>query len=268
MQCDADPDSLAGVRFDGASGSITGVHILSLNQGPNGCQEGYGIDVLSAPFDGTHPDTKRVLVAGNTVRDYQKSAVSAFGDVQLTLRGNALGASATQADLTANTVVYQAGALGTVSDNLIAGNQNLIPGGADGTTGTAVILFDAPGVRVSNNAIRGNANVGVYVEGSPRTTVASNQVSDDTVDGGVVAEDTGIFVADNSVAGSSVRRNTIRCYDVPVEIEGRNPGALGPNTIQRCRQPATAAAPAATTAQRSTAAAVATGGPSVVRRQR
>src|SRR5947208_82886 len=50
--CDAGDDRLRGILFDGASGSITNNNVIDINQGISGCQEGNGIEVRNAPFDG------------------------------------------------------------------------------------------------------------------------------------------------------------------------------------------------------------------------
>ncbi len=55
------------------------------------CLEGFGIHVLNAPFDGTHPATKSIAVSGNTLREHEFTGVAAEGDVRVTLSDNTLG---------------------------------------------------------------------------------------------------------------------------------------------------------------------------------
>jgi len=61
--CDAGAQRLRGILFDGASGSITNVKVLNLNQGPSGCQEGNAIEVRNF---GSSATTNRVTIDGNT----------------------------------------------------------------------------------------------------------------------------------------------------------------------------------------------------------
>ncbi len=57
------------MRFLGAAGSIAGVQVLRLSRATTShCVEGFGIHVLNAPFDGTHPATKSIAVSGNTLQ--------------------------------------------------------------------------------------------------------------------------------------------------------------------------------------------------------
>ena len=91
--CDAGDDRLRGIMLDGASGRISFNTVTNINQGQSGCQEGNAIEVRNAPFDGTHPGTKTVLVNENTVFDYQKTGIVANGDINVNINHNDLGAS-------------------------------------------------------------------------------------------------------------------------------------------------------------------------------
>ena len=77
--CDAFPNSLAGIRLDGATGAITKNAVTGLQQGDkgDGCQEGNAIEVRNR--DGT--GTPQVSVTGNTVSSYQKTGVLVKGQV-------------------------------------------------------------------------------------------------------------------------------------------------------------------------------------------
>ncbi len=85
--CDGGDDRLRGILLDGASGSILNNHVLGINQGASGCQEGNAIEVRNAPFDNTGVDTT-VLISGNEVRDYQKGGIVANGSVNVTVLNN------------------------------------------------------------------------------------------------------------------------------------------------------------------------------------
>ena len=99
--CDACTGRLRGILFDGASGSISHSSVSGLNQGASGCQ------------------------AGNANCDIHHDAV---------------GASATQANLAANSVQSAFGATRVVSTNKSGGNSWC----AASTVATAVLLFKKP----------------------------------------------------------------------------------------------------------------------------
>ncbi len=158
--CKGGADRLRGIMFDGASGSIIGNTIAGVNKGASGCQEGNGIEVRNAPFDGTHPGTITVEVSHNRVTDYQKTGIVANGDVNVDVSHNRLGASATQANLAANTIQLGFGALGTVELNNLEGNQWF---GTSYYAATGILIYLADEVEVSKNHMTGNADVGLLV---------------------------------------------------------------------------------------------------------
>ncbi|HMR33529.1 MAG TPA: right-handed parallel beta-helix repeat-containing protein [Geminicoccaceae bacterium] len=262
VACHSGDARLAGILFDGASGKVTNTSVLSLNQGASGCQEGLAISIRNAPFDGTNPATKRVSVTNNIVRGWQKGGIIANGDVDVEITGNDVGESATQHNLSANSVQLAYGAKGKIQNNDIAGNQNLIPGGADGSSAMAILIYGAPGAIVHNNRIGGNSNIGIGVYediffgngGSVGVKITQNRVFDEGADDGDISEDTGIAVDQESRPKSSVRTNTIRCFDVPVEIEGGSPTTLGNNKVQNCATNSVAALRAAASGTKAVAA--------------
>ena len=157
--CDGGADRLRGIMFEGASGSIKHSSVMGLNQGASGCQEGNAIEVRNAPFDGTHPNTQFVEIAHNVLADYQKTGIVANGDVNVDIHHNDVGASATQANLAANSVQLGFGATGSVQHNHIDGNQWM---GTSNFAATAVLVYLADDADVSLNNIRGNADIGIY----------------------------------------------------------------------------------------------------------
>ena len=102
--CDGGPARLRGIMFEGTSGSIAYNHVLAINQGPSGCQEGTAVEVRNAPFDGTHPGTKMVEIAHNDVLDYQKTGILANGDVSVSVHHNKVGASSTRRPIASSSV--------------------------------------------------------------------------------------------------------------------------------------------------------------------
>ncbi|MCZ6887591.1 MAG: right-handed parallel beta-helix repeat-containing protein [Gammaproteobacteria bacterium] len=177
--CDGGADRLRGIMFEGASGAIWQNTVQGINQGSSGCQEGNGIEVRNAPFDGTHPATVTVEISHNVVGEYQKTGIVCNGDVVCDIHHNFISESATQETLAANSVQLGFGATGTVSMNRIAGNQWL---GASNFAATAVLIFAADGVTIQRNNIGGNSDVGVFLIAGG-ALVDNNRIFDGGPDG-------------------------------------------------------------------------------------
>lgn len=214
------PDQrLRGIMFDGAEGSITYSTVTGVNQGASGCQEGNAIEVRSAPFDGSHPDTKTVEVAHNTVDAYQKTGIVANGDVAASIHHNAVGASATQANLAANGIQLGFGAFGTIVHNHVAGNQWC---GGSNFAATAILVYAAgAGSVISNNNVGGNADIGLYLF-ADGLVVDNNRVFDDPeiADCSPWGYDIGVG---NWGAGNAVTNNKVRGYSTAYDgVEGGN----------------------------------------------
>jgi hypothetical protein len=213
--CDAGDDRLRGIMLDGASGRISFNTVTNVNQGQSGCQEGNGIEVRNAPFDGTHPGTKTVLVNENTVRDYQKTGIVANGDINVNINHNGVGASSVaNTIIAANSIQLGFGAIGQIRNNVIDGNQYCGP--AADTFATAILLFDpAPGAQVVSNNIDGNSDVGIYTSGE-NGSIDHNSVSDDSsiADCNQSGYDIGIW-NDGAADGATndVSYNTVRGFD-------------------------------------------------------
>ncbi len=216
--CDAGDDRLRGIMLEGASGRISFNTVTNVNQGQSGCQEGNGIEVRNAPFDGTHPGTKTVLVNENTVRDYQKTGILANGDLSMNINHNRVGASFVDSHLiAANSIQLGFGASGLVRYNTIDGNQYC---GAADTVGTAILVFDAaPGAVVAHNDINGNSDIGIYFQ-AENGSIDHNRVTDDSsiADCNTHGYDVGIGnygAADG--ATNDVSYNTVRGFDKAFE---------------------------------------------------
>ena len=194
---------LRGILFNGAGGSILHNTVTDIHQGASGCQEGNGIEVRNPPFDGSHPATKFVEIAHNTVLAYQKTGVLTNGDVAVHVHHNRIGASATQANLAANSIQVGFGAVATVEHNLVEGNQWL---GASDFSATAILVFDAGPAVVRWNNIGGNADIGIAVFLGTAVAVDNNRVFDDGADGphgdfGIVD----VLGTDNAFTNNKVR---------------------------------------------------------------
>lgn len=174
--CDAGANRLRGILFEGASGSITGSRIVNINQGLSGCQEGNGIEVRNAPFDGTHPNTRTVTISNNHVDRYQKTGIVVNGDVQADVTNNFVGSAGLPKHIAANSIQIGFGASAGVNNNTIVGNQwdkVTIPQWA----ATAVLVYYAGDVNVNHNRISGDGtDVGIDAEGSGTVNVMNNVI--------------------------------------------------------------------------------------------
>jgi hypothetical protein len=198
------PDRLRGIMFDGASGSITHNTVQSINQGQSGCQEGNAIEVQNESDMGT----VTVEITHNEVEDYQKGGIICNGDVDCSIRSNTVGESYTQLELAANTLQIAFGGTGTIENNRIAGNQWL---GESNFVATAVLIFEADGVTIQRNNIRGNSDVGVVLWGEDGI-LDNNQINDEGPDGNVNDWDVGVWAVTTT---NVVTKNKIRGFDVP-----------------------------------------------------
>ena len=213
--CDGGADRLRGIMFEGASGSITHTTVRDVNQGPSGCQEGNAIEVRNAPFDGTHPNTQAVEISHNVILDYQKTGIVANGDVDVEISHNDIGASATQENLAANSVQLGFGATGSVTHNQIDGNQWK---GTSNYAASAVLVYAADGgPEVSNNNIRGNSDVGLFILADDGT-YDNNRVFDEGADHPNSGFDIGVgnYGANNTVTNNK-SKGFDTAYDGPVD---------------------------------------------------
>lgn len=209
IACHSGADRLAGIKMDGASGSITKSTIIGINQGASGCQEGNAIEIRNAPYDGTGTNPVSVEIAHNTIDDYQKTGIVANGNVEANIHHNKVGASATQANLAANSIQVGFGASGTITHNTIDGNQWL---GPFDDAASAVLVYDADSVEVSKNNIRGNSDVGIYLYLNNSVTADNNKIFDDGTDGGHY--DIGIGAWDGT---DVLTNNKVRGFDLPYD---------------------------------------------------
>lgn len=197
--CETGHERLRAIYFNGASGVIQGNTVLNVNKSGSSCQEGNGIEVRNADLGG-RPTSVQII--DNVVEGFQKTGVVASGNVDVTIRGNSIGASSAQRVLVANGIQVGAGARALVEANAVAGNS----WGGDDAAGTAILLLNtAAGTVVRGNVIVGNADVGIYVMASG-VRVELNRLTDTGTDG---AFDVGIgnFGDDNVFD-----RNTINGY--------------------------------------------------------
>lgn len=200
---------LRGILFAGVGGSITNNTVHNINQGASGCQEGNAIEVRNPPFDGTHPNTKTVTINGNLVTKYQKTGIVANGDVDAAVNNNYVGSAELPKNIAANSIQLGYGAMGSVNNNIIVGNQWEVVSTPQWSA-TAVLVYGAGNVNVNHNEISGDAtDIGIAALYSGTVNVMNNVIArtppgaTDTID----ADGVGVWFYGNS-GKSKVVRNT------------------------------------------------------------
>jgi len=148
--CDAFPNSLAGIRFNGATGAITNNTVTGLQQGPSGdgCQEGDGIEVRNSEGAAT----PQVTVTGNTVSDYQKTGVLVTGLVSAVVTGNTISGYGPVGFTAQNGIQVSFGATALVSSNTISKNF-YTPKAYDAC---GLLICQADGVKIGRNTFSAN----------------------------------------------------------------------------------------------------------------
>ena len=151
--CDDGANRLRGILFDGVSGTIKNNAVTDLEQGAtgeSGCQEGNGIEVRNAPFapDAAGPRTN-VTMTGNTVTDYQKGGIVANGSVAATIKNNTVIGDGKIDYIAQNGLQVAFNATALVKSNSSSGNWYTPPG----TTACGFLIYQANGVRASNNTL-------------------------------------------------------------------------------------------------------------------
>ncbi len=208
--CDGGADRLRGILFDGAFGSIVGTTVTGINQGASGCQEGNGIEVRNAPFDGTHPNTMDVLIQGNVVVDYQKNGITANGDLRAVVRDNTVEGAGMVDYIAQNGIQLGFGATGHVRGNTVSGNWYT----PEDFVATGILLFEASNAVILDNSVF-ESQVGVAIEswcfGAPSASnnkVVRNTIFD--VQAGVTVHTFTFFsVCDPHADNNKVIQNTI-----------------------------------------------------------
>ncbi len=149
--CDGGNDRLRGILFDGASGSITGNTVRSVNQGSSGCQEGNGIEVRNEPFDNTGADLA-ITISGNVVTNYQKNGITVNGSVAATITNNTVSGAGPVNYIAQNGIQIGFGGTATIKGNSVSGN-NYTP---TSDLACGILYFEADGVKASNNTLFAN----------------------------------------------------------------------------------------------------------------
>jgi hypothetical protein len=121
-RCHAGEDGLAGIRLNGASGSIVESEVMDLHQkeGRGGCQEGTGIEVRHAEDAESELE---VSVLHNRVVGYQKTGILSTGRVNVRVEDNTVDGGGPSADIARNGIQVSYGATGQVTGNTVLHSQ-------------------------------------------------------------------------------------------------------------------------------------------------
>lgn len=205
--CDGGGDRLRGIMFDSASGLILGNTVININQGASGCQEGNAIEVRNNCAIPLGSNIK-VEIGHNTLSSWQKTGIVANCEVDADIHHNMVGASATQANLAANSIQVGFGAKASVTNNHVAGNSWTTD---PNWVSTSILLYEAAlGTLVQhNNLMDGNADVGIYIL-ADGVTVDNNRVFESGPDS---TYDIGI----GNYGDNIITNNKVRGYTTPYE---------------------------------------------------
>jgi hypothetical protein len=218
--CTNSTDILFGIYFNDASGSVSGVTVENIWQQQTGitspsCQTGTAIRAAGVT------GARTVTITNTTVDEYQKNGIDGRGTMTMDVSGSTMGPPhALEGLIAQNGLVYVGGAGGTATGNTIYGSGDEVlpgpPGG--GTDGTAVILFGASGVTITNNTIIGaHTDIGIEVYQSTGIDIGFNKIGrtapdlDPTLDPGI-----GVLVCSSNdfpqcVPQSSFSSATLTC---------------------------------------------------------
>jgi hypothetical protein len=194
--CQGRADSLAGILFDGASGSIRRNTILSVNKNSrtgvlSSCQEGNAIEVINF---GSAPGRPLVTIDGNRILNYQKTGIVVNGDVDGIVSANTVTGDGPQGFIGQNGIQIGSGAFARVTGNTVVGNSYT----GSGTASGGIIVASGPlhksryslGIEISSNYLSGN-DVGVWL-------------MQETEQGDAPALPTQIKVTDNVIANEAL----------------------------------------------------------------
>lgn len=227
--CDFGPgpfgeDRLRGIALYGANGSIRNNRIFGLAQTPGStCLEGTGILAETAPFDGTHPNPRRVDIRGNEIVGVQLSGIAVQGDVGATIDGNRVSLSDEVGPITQFAVGVTSGAFGNVERNTLRGGYR------DGVAflSSGVFVYEASQVRVVGNVVS-SVSQGVVVRATcqrapeaSRNIVAANAIRG-ALEGIVVVAQTfaGVSQCDAHVDRNLVSFNAVLPADGVTALNG------------------------------------------------
>jgi parallel beta-helix repeat protein len=199
------------VLFDGASGSVTNLQVLNINQnqGPvlSGCQEGNAIEARN--FGGS-PSTINVTIDGNTISGYQKTGIVVNGDATGAVTNNTITGDGPQGFIAQNGIQIGFGATAQVKRNTVTGNaytgSSAVSGGVLVVAGPFYGSDYSVGDQIDGNTLVGN-DVGVFL-------------SQLDAAGDPPATSTNVKVVNNSISNSALTNGF--AYQAGVSDQGNN----------------------------------------------
>jgi hypothetical protein len=207
------PPLQAGIFFNDASGSVTGVTVNGITQ-HSACQVGYG--VLSIAEAGV---ARTITVTNSVVTGYNKNGLVARGMTTMNVSASTIGPPDILAPsfIAQNGVVYggvggDAGAGGSLINGTVVGDGF----GSSLNESTAVLLFGAKGVTLLGDTITGaGTDVGVdVVNNSTGAVITRNQVGRTAPD---VPDTFGIGVSVEAGSTATLTCNTFSGWKTNVE---------------------------------------------------
>jgi hypothetical protein len=242
--CQSRSDSLAGILFDGASGTISGNTILSVNKNSlvgalSSCQEGNGIEVINF---GSAPGRPQVTINGNRILNYQKTGIVVNGDVDSIVTGNTVTGDGPQGFIGQNGIQIGSGAYARVTGNTVVGNSYT----GSGTASGGIVVASGPlhksgyslGVEISSNHLSGN-DVGIWLmqttEGGDapvlptQIKVIGNFITNDALtngakyQAGITAHGNNDTIAGNQISGAGYDPATLRGSTFQIDDYRFNP---------------------------------------------
>jgi hypothetical protein len=220
--CDAGPDRLRGILFDGASGSITNTEVTNIKQLPDighslsGCQEGNAIEVRNF---GSSATTIRVSIDSNVISGYQKTGIVANGDTDATITDNMVTGFGPQPFIAQNGIQIGFGATALVKRNEVSGNAYTGP--SDDDSGGILVVAGpfygsaySVGDQIMNNTLTGN-DIGVWLSQAEADGVTPPPTA------------TNVKVVNNTITNNAV---TNLNYQAGVSDQGNNDKIIS-NTI-------------------------------------
>lgn len=143
--CNPGNDFLVGIRYQGAnsSGTVSGSRFNDIQRGErNGCQEGFGIDVL---------DGAEVTIVGNEIKRNQKGGIVVIGDgASARIERNEIEGDGTIDYIAQNGIQVSDGASAVIQRNDIGRFFYTAPEGQEEFDAAGIILFEEASVRIGN----------------------------------------------------------------------------------------------------------------------
>ncbi len=218
--CRSGAKRLAGILFDGASGTIERVSIQSVARLNGTCAEGTGLEIVGAARARPGLEAQAVAVRASTVEQYQKGGLAVVGNVLVVAEDNRFVGPIAPL-MPTNGVQVAFGARARLLRNTVEG----APWCCTEAAAVGILLLDAAsGTEVKGNRVEGNADVGIFAVGR-QFIIEGNVVTDKGADG---LFDIGILAAGHQHV---LRRNVVRGFTVPYDGQGTGGTRSTPRAI-------------------------------------